>query len=246
MKTTIARILFFIVAGVEIFSEINGSEALEFISKPLMMPALMFYVLASVKNKNEKVVTWLYLALALSWVGDVTLMLTPKSPEDVSMMGVPKNQYLFFAGLIGFFIAHVFYIKIYLQHFRKGGKSLFEKNKLLFLPILIYAVVLLYIVIPPVYSHPEKSLATIPVIFYAAILSSMVGFALNRYQNTHTKSFWLVLTGSVLFLLSDSGIALNFLATENGIPYGELFIMSTYLAAQYLIVEGLIRHSTTK
>jgi uncharacterized membrane protein YhhN len=240
MKQQILRISFIILAVTELFAEFSGNIKLEFFTKPLLMPLLIVYVLFSINRNLNSIYKWLIIALAMSWVGDVTLMLTPISPEDVQMMGVPKNKYYFFAGLIGFFIAHVFYIKIYLQNIKKGNYSLFEKSKWLFAPILIYTLVLLYIVVPAVFSNPEKSIATIPVIFYAGILSSMVGFALNRYQNTNQKSFVLVLVGSILFLFSDSLIAINFLVTENGVPNGRQIIMLTYISAQFLIVEGLL------
>lgn len=243
MKQQIIRISFIILALIELFAEFSGNIKLEFFTKPLLMPFLIMYVLFTIKGSLNGIYKWLVIALAMSWVGDVTLMLTPVSLEDTEIMGIPKNKYYFFVGLIGFFIAHVYYIKIYIQNIKLGSFSLFQKNKLLFIPIAIYTLILLYIIVPVVYSNPEKSLATIPVIFYACILASMVAFALNRYQNTHIKSFVLVLVGSIFFLFSDSIIALNFLATENGIPHGKRLIMTTYITAQFLITEGVLAHS---
>ena len=51
-------------------------------------------------------------------------------------------------------------------------------------------------------------------------------------------SFKLVFIGSLLFLLSDSMLAFNKFHSE--IPLAGFLIMLTYIAAQYLIMRGLI------
>ena len=62
--------------------------------------------------------------------------------------------------------------------------------------------------------------------------------ALNRKGAITEKSFNWVLWGAILFILSDSLIALNKFTVD--IPLSKTWIMATYMGAQYLIVMGYI------
>ncbi len=68
------------------------------------------------------------------------------------------------------------------------------------------------------------------------MLMSMM--ALKRSGRVGDSSFKLVFAGSLLFLLSDSMIAFN--KFHSDIPMAGFLIMLTYIAAQYLIMRGLI------
>jgi len=62
--------------------------------------------------------------------------------------------------------------------------------------------------------------------------------ALNRRGRVNPPSFRYVFFGSILFLLSDSMIAINKFSTE--FPLAGFWIMITYISAQYLIMRGLV------
>jgi len=75
---------------------------------------------------------------------------------------------------------------------------------------------------------------------YALVLVVMVLNGLFRLGRTNNKSFLLVFVGALFFLVSDSLLAINkFLH-----PFASsgLLIMSTYITAQFLIIEGIIAH----
>jgi uncharacterized membrane protein YhhN len=57
-------------------------------------------------------------------------------------------------------------------------------------------------------------------------------------RHTNIKSYGFVLIGAILFIISDSLIAINKFAFS--IPLSDLWVMSTYIAAQYLIVQGVL------
>ena len=80
----------------------------------------------------------------------------------------------------------------------------------------------------------------IPVLVYSLVLVGMVMTALFRYGRTSPESFWKVFMGAVLFMTSDSLLAINKFYTP--LPYAGLLIMLTYISAQYLIVEGIVKH----
>lgn len=239
-KTQATLYLFIILACIELYAEFIHHSEMMFLIKPTLLPLLMLYYVFSVKgdwNKTHKLMIW---AIFFSWVGDVALVLTPDSPTDLEVLGVPKNQNFFFGGVGGFLISHLFFIAAYLQDKATETKSLFEQKKWPFALVAIYIVAIISIIAPRVYAHPEKSAATIPVIIYALVIGSMVVFALNRYAKVNAKSFRMVLIGSIIFLISDSMIAINFLAFEGSIPRAGFWIMITFLAAEYLIAEGVL------
>jgi uncharacterized membrane protein YhhN len=79
----------------------------------------------------------------------------------------------------------------------------------------------------------------IAVFIYMSALLAMSVMALNRKGIQPDISFKLVFTGSLLFMFSDTLIALDKFLTP--IPSDRFWVMSTYMAAQYLIVTGVLK-----
>lgn len=104
---------------------------------------------------------------------------------------------------------------------------------------------MLAIVLPPLRANAEKSVAAVPIIFYAAVLISMAATALSRYSKTNSKSFWLTFIGACIFVASDSLIAINFLALPVPSYYAGFSIITTYVVAEYLIAEGILQHENS-
>lgn len=76
----------------------------------------------------------------------------------------------------------------------------------------------------------------IPVAIYCAVISIMGLTAVGRMKRTTKESFLLVLIGAFLFIISDSVIALN--KFRGPVEFSGPIVMITYLAAQFLLVEG--------
>jgi len=79
-----------------------------------------------------------------------------------------------------------------------------------------------------------------PVLLYATALMLMVMTAIFRYGRTSDKSFRFILFGAILFMASDSTLAMN--KFYSPVPFAGIWIMTTYIVAQYLIVRGAIAH----
>ena len=78
----------------------------------------------------------------------------------------------------------------------------------------------------------------IPVIIYGIVISSFGASALMVYrQEKSTENGWLLL-GALLFILSDSLIAINSFYSANEMY--SFLIMTTYILAQYFIVKSFI------
>jgi uncharacterized membrane protein YhhN len=62
--------------------------------------------------------------------------------------------------------------------------------------------------------------------------------AINRIDKVKRVSYYLGLTGAILFVISDSAIAIDKFSHQ--FKSSGFVIMSTYIVAQYLIVAGYI------
>lgn len=218
-----AALLFFLAAAAgEIIGLLIGSTSIQFICKSLIMVALGLYYYTHATTRSITV----WLAITFCLVGDIMFMFEH------------CNNHLFVAALSAFLIAHVCYISSYRQHQSNAEKNPLtgiQKVRFAF-PIVLAGTGLIVIL------YPSLESLRIPVFLYALVLVTMVINAVLRYGRTTTQSFGFVLTGSILFMISDSLLAINkFLST---FPSASLSIMGTYILAQFLVISGLCKHES--
>jgi uncharacterized membrane protein YhhN len=188
------------------------------VSKPLIVISLLAYYY-SASSREDRSPTFI-LALIACLAGDIFLM----SPD------------YFIPGLVSFLIGHVLYIVAYRQHQSEDDVDSLrglQRVRLSF-PIILAGTGLVVIL------YPVLGDLRIPVMVYAAVISAMVLVALFRYGCTNSKSFWLVFLGAICFMISDSVLAINKFLTP--VANAGIYIMSTYMAAQFLIVQGILKH----
>ncbi len=178
----------------------------------LTKPLLMPVLLLMVWESGFRQHLLLVISLIFSWMGDVFLLFS--------------GDLYFMLGLGSFLIAHVFYLVIFLK-FR-------ETDFLKTLPFLAFSSLMILGVLGD--NLPES--LKIPVGLYVVVITLM-GMAAAMATGLLPSSCRLVLTGAVLFILSDSFIAVD--KFVNDIPYVSFWVMSTYGVAQYLIVKGLLQ-----
>jgi uncharacterized membrane protein YhhN len=213
------HLIFAVIVIIELTGRLMDNIQMEYFVKPLIMIWMAVYFLLY-KKKSSFTVPVL-VAFFFSWVGDNFLMLSG------------KNELFFFAGVGGFFFAQLSYIYTFSKFSEKGGKGYLQKNLWLSLLFLVYVGGMLALLFPGL-EGMMKPIITI----YALSLIGMAMMALNRSGRVGAMSFKLVFFGSLLFLLSDSMIAFDKFHSE--IPLAGFLIMITYIAAQYLIMRGLI------
>jgi uncharacterized membrane protein YhhN len=74
------------------------------------------------------------------------------------------------------------------------------------------------------------------IVVYATVISLMLLTAINRFSVAQKQSAQFVFWGALLFVLSDTLLAINKFHTPfNG---AGVAVMATYGAAQYLLVRG--------
>ena len=213
------HLIFAIIIIVELAGRLLDNIQMEYFVKPLIMIWIAVYFMLYTKKSTFTVPV--LLAFFFSWVGDNFLMLSG------------RNELFFFAGVGGFFLAQLSYIYIFAKFSENGGKGYLQKNPWLSIFFLAYVAGMLLLLFPGL-EGMMKPIITI----YALSLILMSMMALNRSGRVGTMSFKLVFVGSLLFLLSDSMIAFN--KFHSDIPLAGFLIMLTYIAAQYLIMRGLI------
>ncbi|MCI4668650.1 MAG: lysoplasmalogenase [Bacteroidia bacterium] len=217
-------VLFFIDFIIQLITRLvpNLPESVAMLSKSLLMPLLMFYYINNKGGASKRLQNWVLLALIFSFSGDVWLMF--------------EGLLFFLLGLGSFLIAHVCYIVIFLSGQKNAAiKPVLIRKPWLILPFLLYAAALIYTI------YPGLGDMKIPVFVYAGVICLMSLTALNRITSQNRNSFRLVFVGAILFMLSDSLIALGKFAGESmSLPYHSFWIMLTYGIAQYMIIEGLI------
>ncbi len=227
MKKQGIIIFFFLLLIVNIIGYETGNSLLQYISKPLLMPVLMIYLLA-VSSTGTGLRKWALAALFFSWAGDVLLMFQERS----------SDYFLF--GLSAFLLAHVFYIVFFSGIKSREG---IKWKPVLFIPVIIYYAILIILLNPSLAAADMQ----MPVIIYGLVISLMLVLALHMLYSRNKEAGKLMATGAALFVLSDSLLAVN--KFYHPFSYAGTAVMLTYGLAQYQLISGVyvyfpkIKHS---
>lgn len=179
--------------------------------KPLAMVLAILFVAARANGLREARSHTLLLvaALLLCLAGDVFLMLPG----------------LFIPGLVSFLLAHLCYLALFRQ-----GQRWFPSGKAL--AGTLAAAVVMYAILFP-HLGPVLKVA---VAAYALVIATMAAQAIGRATVLRDPAAVGVAVGAGLFMLSDALLAINRFAQP--LPLAQLWVLSTYYAAQVLIVRN--------
>lgn len=215
----LTRILlaFAFVALLDLAGLAMGAEGLLLhrVMKSLLMPVLMLLVWRSGPAVPQR--GWLFAALIASWLGDLLLML-------------PGSQF-FLMGLGSFFLAHLFYLGVFQLRNQLLSGPLRSKPWVV-LPFFAFAGALLLLLWPGIPAGMR-----LPVSAYAGVISLMAFAAWGKSRELSAPWAALLMAGALLFLLSDSLIALGKFGQDLlRIPAQAVMVMLTYSLAQGCIV----------
>ena len=222
MKKRFWITLFLVTLLIDIAAVYLRNEILSSVAKPLLMPLLVVYFILNTNNFISPLKKWIVLALVFSWAGDVLLLFESMNPD------------FFVSGLVAFLIAHFFYILFYESIIRREN---LKKNYWWFIPVLIYYVSIIYIL------TPHLGDMKLPVRIYGIVISYMLIQALQTVMIKNQNAAGLMIVGSVLFIASDSLLAIN--KFHGSFEYAGIAIMLTYGIAQLLITAGAVRYITS-
>lgn len=219
MSLKIISLLVFIIAVIaQLLAQVYGWSTVDVASKPVLIPALMGYSYTAI-NIKSRLAFLLIIALFFSWLGDVLLIFQE------------QNSAFFIMGLLSFLTAHIIYTII----FRKSSNEFRPKTftyATAFL-LLVYGLLLVAML------WSGLGAMKIPVLFYTLVITAMGLSALFRRATGSS----LVLVGAMLFIASDSLLALN--KFDSPFIGAGFWIMSTYILAQFFIVAGMVNFFAT-
>lgn len=215
--TKILSIAFFLTGVICIAIGSSTTIIPEFLAKALLMPFLIFILALNIHKKLNHFDKLMFAGLLFSWAGDMVL----------------EFKGLFIPGLAFFLLAHVMYLVVFFK--TPGSNVIFKKKWYLLIPVVLYGASLIF------YLYNDLAAMKIPVILYSLIILTMLTGAINRLEKVNRISYYLVLAGAILFVISDSAIAIN--KFSHPFDSAGIVIMMTYILAQYLILIGFIKQN---
>lgn len=204
-------LLFAVLAVAHLVIQLLGIDAWNRPTQVFLMPALLLVLAGSTGRPRGRLIVLAMVALVFSWLGDTAPALASGDTAFLLMVGF-------------FLIAQVVYVAAF-RPYRKD--SVLSRRRWLLAPYVGFVSVLVWLCAP----HAGGLL--IPVLLYGLVLGTMAVLSTGLGP-------W-VATGGALFLVSDALIALRAFAPGwDSLPQGGFWVMSTYVAAQTLIVLGLL------
>lgn len=211
MYRKLPLIAFIIFSLIDFFGIYLEKQWMIYLAKPMLMTTLFGYYYLNKKSDN----LFFVLGLLFSLFGDLFLL--------------GSGELYFILGLIFFLIAHVFYIimvfkillEIRLKDFMIAG-----------IPYLLLFLILINVL------YDGLGSMKIPVIIYAMTISFLGVFSLLLFLQSRTKTSLLLLFGVLVFITSDTILALNLFYEKQS--FYPILIMTTYVMAQFLICKFVL------
>lgn len=187
--------------------------------KPMALSFAIFLIAVSAYPSSDRGTfhskSWYLLlaALALSLAGDVLLMF----------------KGLFIPGLVAFLLAHLAYVWL----LRQDAPWFAQRSTLL---ATLAAGVAVYAFL---WMGGLPAALRAPVAAYVLAIALMAAQALGRASVLRDRGAWCVAAGACLFMVSDALLATHRFVQP--LPLAPLWVLSTYFAAQALIVHGMLQ-----
>jgi len=196
------------------------------VAKAMIIPALMIFYHIKVRRRYYLLHILVLTGLFFSWMGDVFLHVSGNKID----LAIDKDLF-FLLGLASFLLTQLIYIFAF--RLPKGPNPVFKRRAYLLVLVVGYGCLLIW------FLYRGLGDMKIPIIIYAAVILTMLLAALNRHGKVNGISFMLVSIGALLFVASDSMLAIN--KFHQKFDFARILIMLTYVVAQYLIAVGCIR-----
>jgi len=210
-RTRMLTIFFVLISSVHVLAILVGNSLWQMLTKPMIVPVIAVIYLIDSSQKNK----WYLLALFFSLSGDLLLM---------------DRENLFLFGVGAFLITQILYIFLFSKGIQGTGLKLILKA---IFPFFLYYVLLIQVLKPGLGNY------FVPILIYGFVISLFGSVSLWQYLRQRDRRNLTLLIGAVLFIASDSMIALNmFHETRALYP---ILIMITYVLSQYLIMRFVLR-----
>jgi len=196
------------------------------IVKAMIIPVLMLFYHTRAKSGYSAYHRLIMAGLFFSWLGDILLQI---NNNPVFPWSKEYNFFLF--GLSAFLVTQVLYTLAF--NIPRGKNYIFNRRIYQLLLIIAYGILLIWLL------YNRLGDYKLPVLIYTFVILTMLATAANRYGKVNGLSYILVFIGALLFVVSDSLIAVNKFYEK--FDFARIFIMATYISAQFLIAAGSLR-----
>ncbi|MDE6655716.1 MAG: lysoplasmalogenase [Anaeroplasmataceae bacterium] len=219
-----AIIALFVLIG-DIFYILYGALWRKGVTSALfLLLGILFFILAFLKKKKLRFPIFMLIGLAFTMVADIVLNIH------------------FIAGAILFAVGHIFYAISYYQLKRWNWLDLICSLVLAFPAVL-------WITLAPMFDF-GGALMEIVVVFYAVIISCMVGKTISNFitsilRHQDYKLELIILIGSILFFFSDCMLLLNKFGafTKDIRQVLTVLCLASYYPAQILLASSIGAYS---
>lgn len=212
--------VFMLLAVLELLGEILGERNMVLYTKPLLMPVLVIWLLQRTFGVRRFLRHTVQAGLLFAMLGDIFLMFAEGAYGDL----------FFIVGLGAFLCTHLCYIGGFLSEVNLN-KGYLREQTLWVLPFVLFLLGFLYWLWPNIPEGMQQ-----PVAVYAFVITAMALSVLNMRGRISNDLFTGLLTGALLFMLSDCLIAI--LKFGHPFPGARVAIMVSYILGQWLIVRG--------
>ena len=224
MKTTrfFQIYVFYCLFYLGILIAMGAETSLSF--KPLLMLPLFLATFFHADFNTKKLTL---AAIFFSWVGDVVLIFSN------------VHTLYFIGGLLAFLTAHILYIAIFYKE-----KNLFASPAVAFFQWIGFGIIAFFLIGLLSILLPHIKDIKIPVCIYATTICSMLAMAFSAVNVWKKPANYWILGGAFTFVISDSILAFN--RFYQPISFSALWVMITYLTAQFFIVGGILKLQSLK
>jgi uncharacterized membrane protein YhhN len=176
-----------------------------FVLKPITLISIIIMGILSHNIDRNMFNQLIFIGLLFSLLGDILLMLGKKE---------------FLIGIGAFFLTHIFYINAFiLEGFYLGYPAI----------IIVPLISILFYL----YIFPSLNSHKVPVLFYSIAIGIMLITAISYFSLHDNINGKLILSGAILFTISDAFLALKQYKGE--FPHCSPIVYLTYFSGQYFI-----------
>lgn len=221
--TGLFTLVFFILLATDIYFKIHPElVSYRFFTKPLLTLLLIGFYWSNSKDKSNAKKYYVLVALSLFLIGDILLILY-------------EIQWCYILGMLLYIVAKLFYV------FRFSNQKDFNLIRLL--PFLLISFIYILGLLNLTYDNLGDYF--LPVLIYVFVALLTVLFSVLRKGVVNKLSYWLVLSGVFIAIISDSITVLQSFYWAD-FPYHKISIMLFYAVSQYLIINGLVVETKSK
>lgn len=202
----ILSVLTFIFTALTIRAYLKSDTLQKCIFKPLAMLCIIAIAFLQPGGDPQYYKIAILIGLGFSLIGDMFLIF---------------DKQLFLPGLVVFLLAHFCYVSAFYQ-VPSGPNAIYSA-----VPFVLYFAVFMRVL------WYSLGALKVPVIAYALTICMMGRFAMNRWLNIGDGEALLAFAGALVFIVSDSFLAYD--RFKKPVPYKDVYILSTYFLAQWLI-----------